>query len=203
MAAPTGSTATDVDRVPDAIDAAVDHWTEERFLELPTDRRRVELLDGALLVSPNPGLPHQRLSSRLWALLDRARPDDVEVLEAVNVRLGGERILIPDLAVVTPADPDGVTCEASEVRLVVEILGANRRRTDEAVKPALYAAAGIPHYLRIDLTPDGPDATVYALSEGRYRGTSRARPGERLRLTEPVALDVELAALLAARRLPD
>lgn len=200
MAAPTDSTATDIDGVPDTVDTAVGHWTEERFLELPTNRRRVELLDGALLVSPNPARPHQRLSSRLWAALDLACPDDLEVQEAVNVRLGPERILIPDLAVVTLLDPDGVTCAASEVRLVVEILGPNRRRTGEAVKPALYAAAGIPHYLRIDLTPDGPDATGYALSDGHYRETTRARPGERLHLTDPVALDVDLAALVSAHR---
>ena len=140
MAVPTSTTATQTDRIPDP---PADRWTEERFLELPTDRRRVELLDGALLVSLNPAPPHQRLSFRLCALLDGARPDDVEVLEAVNVRLGPERILIPDLAVVTLADSEGVTCEASEVLLVVEILGPNRRRTDEAVKPALYAAAGV------------------------------------------------------------
>lgn len=200
MAVPTSATATETDRIPDPV---ADHWTEERFLELPMDQRRVELLDGALLVSPNPARPHQRLSSRLWAALDRACPDGLEVQEAVNIRLGPERILIPDLAVVTLADSDGVTCEASEVRLVVEILGPNRRRTDEAVKPALYAAAGIPHYLRIDLGPDGPEATAYAPSEGRYREADRARPGERLRLTEPIALDVDLGALLAARRSPD
>lgn len=202
MALPIRTAAPHADGIPDPADAA-DHWTEERFLELPTDRRRIELLDGALLVSPNPARPHQRLSSRLWAVLDRACPDGLEVQEAVNIRLGPERILIPDLAVVTLVDPDGVTCEASEVRLMVEILGPNRRRTDEAVKPALYAAAGIPHYLRIDLTAAGPDATVYALSGDRYREASRVRPGERLRLSEPIRLDVDLTALLAARRLPD
>ncbi|MGH3720646.1 MAG: hypothetical protein ACRDRI_17725 [Pseudonocardiaceae bacterium] len=39
-------------------------WTEEEFLALPVDRR-VELLDGALLVNLSAGLRHQRLSSRL------------------------------------------------------------------------------------------------------------------------------------------
>lgn len=201
MATPTGGTA--VDDAPDPFAADVDHWTEDLFLRLPTDRRRVELLDGALLMGPNPASPHQRLSFRLCVLLDRARSDGVEALEAVNVRLGPERILIPDLAVVTALDQDWVACDAAEVHLVVEILGPNSRRTDDAVKPALYAAAGIPHYLRIDLTPGGPDATVYALSGRRYRETHRARPGERLRLAKPVALDVDLAALLSARRMPD
>jgi Putative restriction endonuclease len=48
-----------------------DLWTEAEFLALPVDRR-LELLDGALLVSPSARLRHQRLSSRLWAALNAA-----------------------------------------------------------------------------------------------------------------------------------
>lgn len=44
--------------------AQTDPWTEAEFLALPADRR-VELLDGALLVSPRARLRHQRLSFRL------------------------------------------------------------------------------------------------------------------------------------------
>jgi hypothetical protein len=40
-----------------------DPWTEEDFLALSVDRR-IELLDGALLVSPSAWLRHQRLSFR-------------------------------------------------------------------------------------------------------------------------------------------
>jgi hypothetical protein len=39
-------------------------WTEQDFLALP-EERRIELLDGELLVSPAPRHAHQRLSSRL------------------------------------------------------------------------------------------------------------------------------------------
>lgn len=184
---------------------APEHWTEQGFLDLPDDRRRIELVDGGLLVSPSPGSPHQKLSSRLWYLFERARGDDLDVFEAVNVRLGPDRILIPDLAVVDAGpgiDPDVVVWEARHVRLVVEIDGANRRRTEDQVKPALYAAAGIGHLLRIDLTAAGPDATGYTLHDGRWVETARARPGEELVLDAPVPLTTNLSALLAARRLP-
>ncbi|MGH8574674.1 MAG: hypothetical protein ACREX8_19200 [Gammaproteobacteria bacterium] len=43
-------------------------WTEEKVLALPVDRR-IELLDGALVVSPSARARHQRLSSRLWAAI--------------------------------------------------------------------------------------------------------------------------------------
>ncbi|BBG03050.1 putative restriction endonuclease [Pseudonocardia autotrophica] len=160
-------------------------------------------------MSPSPGSPHRKLSFRLCYLFERARPDDLDVFEAVNVRLGPDRILIPDLAVVDAGpgiDPDAVVWEARHVRLVVGINTAidraNRQSTADQVKPALYAAAGIGHLLRIDLTAAGPDATGYALRDGRWVETARARPGEELVLDAPVPLTTNLAALLAARRLP-
>lgn len=196
MAAPTHD-----DVLARSIGDNTEPWTEERFLALPANRC-VELLDGALLVSPSPGGPHQRLSSRLWYLLERARPDDVEALEAVDVRVGAGKILIPDLAVVRGSGAGHTTWDAADVALVVEILGPNAGPMDRAVKPGLYAAAGIGHHLRVELGPDGPDATLHRLDRGRYREIARAHPGRTLTLTGPVALSVDLAALLAAPRLP-
>ena len=49
-------------------------WTEREYLALPEDRRRIELLDGGLLVSPAAGSRHQRLSFQLCYALGRAAP---------------------------------------------------------------------------------------------------------------------------------
>ncbi|MDN5917540.1 MAG: Uma2 family endonuclease [Pseudonocardia sp.] len=196
MAAPTHD-----DVLARSIGDNTEPWTEERFLALPANRC-VELLDGALLVSPSPGGPHQRLSFRICYLLERARPDDVEALESVNVRVGPGKILIPDLAVVRGSGDGNTTWDAADVTLAVEILGPNTRSAHRTVKTGLYAAAGIAHHLEIELGPDGPDATLHRLEGGRYREIARARPGEELTLIEPVALTVDLAALLAAPRLP-
>jgi hypothetical protein len=65
-----------------------DPWSEEEFLALPVDRR-VELLDGSLLVSPAGRALHQWLSSQLWAILNAAGPAGLRTLEAVNVRVAG------------------------------------------------------------------------------------------------------------------
>ena len=125
-----------------------DPWTEAEFLDLPVDRR-IELLDGALLVSPSARILHQRLSSRLWAALDAAVPQGLEVLEAINVRVGPGKILIPDLAVVTVPGLDLTVCDATDVVLVVEIASPGNSAVDRAVKPQLYAQAGVTHYMRI------------------------------------------------------
>lgn len=174
-------------------------WTEERFLALPDDLRTVELLDGALLVSPLPGTPHQRLLVQLAAVLLAACPDGLEVLPPVNVRLAPGRIVGPDLVVVgtgPEVDPDVVVWDARHVRLVVEIDGAGRRGFAERIKPMLYAEAGIPHLLRIDLTPSGPDATMHDLRGSTWEPVARARPGETLVVREPLPFTVDPAALL-------
>lgn len=43
-------------------------WTEDAYLALPEDKR-IELLDGSLLVSPAGIGMHQWLSSQLWLVL--------------------------------------------------------------------------------------------------------------------------------------
>lgn len=74
--------------------------------------------------------------------------------------------------------------------------------TDRTVKPQLYAAAVIQYYLRIELCSPGPSARQYRRAGGRYREIVHAEPQERLRLTEPFALDVDLTALATATRPP-
>jgi Uma2 family endonuclease len=178
-----------------------DPWTEAEFLALPVDRR-LELLDGALLMSPRARVPHQRLSSRLWSALDAAIPFGLEVLEAINVRVGPGKILIPDLAVVTVPGLDLTVCEAADVILIMEITSPGNAAVDHAVKPQLYAQAGVPHYLRIELDEAGPRALVYRLNRDHYLEATSVDPGQPLVLTEPIEVTLDLAALAATIRPP-
>jgi Uma2 family endonuclease len=177
-------------------------WTEQDYLALPADRRRIELLDGSLLVSPSAGHRHQRLSSQLWFALSAAAPDGLEVLEAINVRVAPGRILIPDLAVVSTPGSDRTVAEAADVVLIVEITSPSNAAIDRAVKPQLYAQAGIPHYLLIELGAGPPIAVVFGLGQRHYLPLQRTEPGDRLRLEEPFGVDVDLAALATATRPP-
>jgi Uma2 family endonuclease len=176
-------------------------WTEEDFLALPEDKR-IELLDGELLVSPYATRKHQRLSSWLWAALAAALPEGFEAFETVNVRVAPGRIFIPDLVVETTPGSAALVADAAEVAMVVEIVSPGSVAADRAIKPQLYAAAGIPHYLRVELGESGPSAVAYRLRRGRYVEVTRAEPGARLRLSRPFALDVDLAELAARTRPP-
>ncbi len=172
-----------------------DPWSEEEFLALPVDHR-VELLDGSLLVSPAGRALHQWLSSQLWVVLNTAAPASLRVLEAVNVRVAPGCILIPDLTVVTDLDLDIVVFPAADVRLAVEITSPGNLVTDRAIKPQLYAQAGIPHYFRIELCHGQPTGLVFALTGERYVETARFAPGERTRMVEPFPVSFDLAALI-------
>jgi Uma2 family endonuclease len=177
-------------------------WTEEEFLALPVDNRRIELLDGGLLVSPLAASRHQRLSSWLWSALAAAAPEGFEVLPPVNVRVGPGRILIPDIVVVTTPGVDVVMYHAAVVAMVVEIVSPGSVTADRAIKPQLYVAAGIRQYLRVELGGAGLWAVAYRLRRGRYAEVTRVESGERLRLTRPFALEVDLGELAARTRPP-
>lgn len=178
----------------DLLDHA-DPWSEEEFLALPLDRR-VELLDGSLLVSPAGSGLHQWLSSQLWAVLNAAAPAGMRVLEAVNVRVAPGRILIPDICVLADPDLSRVAYPAVDVRLAVEITSPGNLATDRAIKPQLYAEAGIAHFLRIEVQRGEPTALVFALGSERYVETARFAPGETTHLPEPFPVSFDLTALI-------
>lgn len=186
---------------PDLLDH-VGPWTEQDYLALPEDRRRIELLDGGLLVSPAAGGRHQRLSFQLCYALGRAAPRSMEVLQEVNVRVGPGRILIPDLAVVTNPGLDLTVWDSADVLMVVEIVSPGSVAADRAIKPPLYAAAGIEHYLRIELGTPAPSAVACRLRRGHYAQAAAAQPGRPLRLDEPFPVELDLAALAAATHPP-
>ena len=124
------------------------------------------------------------------------------MLGAVNVRVAPGRILIPELVVVTNPGADLTVWEPSEVAMVVEIVSPGSVAADRAIKPQLYCAAGIEHYLRIELGSAGPSSVAYRCQQGRYVQVGSSGPGQRMRLAEPFAVEFDLAELAAATRPP-
>lgn len=179
----------------------VDHagpWTiaDVEALPEPGDRSRYELLTpGVLIVSPAPGTPHQRASRRLANLLDAAAVAahaDVEVLEAVNVEAPGDRLAVPDIAIVDRqfAATDPTRYPPGTVRAVVEIVSLGSAPQDRLIKPQLYADAAIEVYWRVELTPE-PHIVVCKLLRGLYIEWATLLAGQRsvVPCTFPVEVD--------------
>jgi Uma2 family endonuclease len=170
-----------------------DGWTAADVLALPEEQtllHRVELVDGMLLVSPWPGLEHQRLLGKLQSACAPALPDGTEVLPGVNVRLAARRLLTPDLVVLDCPGADTVAYGASDVRLAAEIVSPSTKMQDRILKRALYAEALIPFYLLVE--PREPvTATLFALEGDDYEPIAKSDRGE-LRLTRPFEATLKL-----------
>jgi Uma2 family endonuclease len=178
---------------------AIDHagpWTEADYHALPETRQRIELLDGSLLVTPAPSSDHQQIARRLANLLEAAAPDELEVVEAVNVRVGPSKLLIPDLLVTRRPGATAVY-QPEDVLLVVEVVSPSTTTTDRMIKPQLYAAAGIPWFLRVELeVPQPPELWLYRAVGSTYAEHAHASAGGSLKLTEPIDLRFEPTVLL-------
>lgn len=181
-------------------------WTMEDVEALPDtgDHARFELLSpGVLTVSPAPGIAHQRASRLLANLLDAAAHlsgADLDVLEAVNVEIPDARLVTPDIVVVEGhvADTARVRFAASAVLLVVEIVSPGSRATDRAVKPELYAEAGIPAFWRLELEPT-PHLIAHTLDAGQYVVTDTLEAGQRSELMAPFPVRLDPAELTRRR----
>jgi Uma2 family endonuclease len=143
-------------------------WTEADFLGLPEEYRGVELLDGQLVVSPGPAAPHQRVLRKLTRSLEDAAPSTVEVFPGLDVRLARDRILVPDVVIVHGYGFAGRVVDADRVAAVLEIVSPGSRLMDRAIKPRLYAEAGIPGYVRIEGAAEAPTIEAFALRDGTY-----------------------------------
>jgi Uma2 family endonuclease len=177
-------------------------WTWADLQEIPGDGHRYEIIDGSLYVSPSPSRPHQIAAARIVRLLVDSAPDDLEVVEAVDVEMD-RSVFEPDV-VVLPADlayRTGGPLRPAEVLLAVEIVSPSSRRMDRLLKPAVLAEAGVPAYWRVELEgPQTPSVTVYELAGTAYREVRTVTAGSAGVVDVPFRVELRPAELAGPRR---
>jgi Uma2 family endonuclease len=153
--------------------SAVRGWTYEEFSRLPDDGNRYEVIAGELYVTPAPGTLHQRVSTRLSAMLERFCEEDgagTSYHAPYDVLFGEGDYLEPDLIFVRRDREAEVIKDHAAVGapdLVVEILSDSTARRDKGIKRERYAAYGVSEYWIIDA--DAKHIEVYRLSGGDLR----------------------------------
>ncbi len=175
-----------------AMPVSVPRFTVDQVDALPDDGNRHELLDGVLLVTPAPGLPHQTVAMRLAVVLGRFLEDEPEAWiwgpGAVVMRPWVK--LEPDILI--GRRPTGGTRweNVPEHWLAVEISGTGSRIYDRDYKRDGYLELGVEEVWLVDL-----DAMRVFVSR---RGGPKDAPHDRtLNWRSPGGrvLEVDVAAL--------
>ena len=162
-------------------------WTVDDLDDFPEgSTTRYELVDGALLVSAEPSLQHQRVSLQLLRLLQEAAPEDLEVFLPIDVRLSPVRQIAPDITVVHRGDATGRRLDGTPL-LVVEVLSPSTRTVDLVLKRRVLEEAEVPSYWLVD--PDDALVTVLELAGGAYREVAR---GDDVTVERPFPVRVRL-----------
>ena len=139
---------------PDPMRQRLADHTLEDVLTLPGDAPRVELRDGVMIVVPTPTLGHQDIGNLLWMWFRRHAPEEFRPATAVGVAVGLGDSLEPDVLLLRqPAESKNHFFRPARVALAVEVVSPGTKRRDRLEKPSEYAAAGIPHYWRIEQDP--------------------------------------------------
>jgi Uma2 family endonuclease len=145
--------------------------------------------------------PLDELVRILARAVEAAAPAGLEVFDGLNIRVGRDRIMTPDIIVLDEPASDAIIVEPDHVALVVEVTSPSNAWVDRLVKPDAYARAGIPYFARVDRDRISAelDATSYSLAAERFVVSARATGG-RLTLEKPFHVNVDLAALATATR---
>jgi Uma2 family endonuclease len=177
---------------PDPVRQRLAAFTIEDVLAAPDDAPRVELVDGVMLVVPSPSIGHQKAGNLLWAWLRANCPKHLDASTAVGVAVAMNSTCEPDVVLHWAEAPlDRHFLLPHEVVLVVEIVSPGTRRRDRMEKPAVYAAAGIPHFWRIEQDPIRVYA--YRLDGDHYR--LDAESADEIVLDEPFPIRLPISEI--------
>jgi Uma2 family endonuclease len=173
-------------------------WTAEDLDHLPPEAPRLELIDGALILTSPQSLFHMSVVGRLWARLDAVAPDDVTVVREITVVLGKRQRPDPDITVLstTSFDVSRTWYPAEDVLLAIEVVSDESVIRDRSTKPYLYAEAGIRYFWRIEQENSLPIVYTYELdpATGTYVPTGIHR--DRLKIDAPFPVDINLTELV-------
>ena len=163
--------------------------------------KRVELIDGALVIMSPQTAWHRAVINLLVRSLEAQLPADLAATSEMDLKLGTRQRPVPDVLVITAdaaADLTRTFYQPAGVRLVVEVVSAESAVRDRERKPQLYAKAGIGCFWRIENTDGKPVAYTFELepATGCYVPTGIFH--DRINVTTPFPADIDLRPITRA-----
>jgi Uma2 family endonuclease len=133
-------------------------YTVDEVLAFPDDGNRYELVDGELLVTPAPSMPHQVVVGHLLVVLAnylKRHPAVIVLTSPADISWDREKLVQPDLFVIPASEASRSWKTVRTLVLAVEILSPSSARSDRLVKRRLYQRQGVTTYWIVD-----PDARL-------------------------------------------
>ncbi|MFF5210074.1 Uma2 family endonuclease [Streptosporangium sp. NPDC000396] len=193
-----GTEPSELEPEPTWLIPPTDGFTAEDLDQLRGIPPHTELIDGTLVfVSPQTNF-HMSTLFLLESELRRAVPPDLRIKREMTVTLDRRQRPEPDiLAVHTEAvkGPKQTTYQPADVVLAVEVVSTESEIRDRERKPELYAAAGIPHFWRIEEKDGRPTVYVYELDPATKTYVPTGIHHDRLKLSVPFDIDIDLTEI--------
>jgi Uma2 family endonuclease len=142
-------------------------WTVEDFLLLAEIKTPCQLINGELVMSPAPSPNHQRVSKKLFKIIDKATQGMGELFYApIDLYIDNKNVFQPDLIYLSEENKKYLTDRGIEgpVDLVVEIISPSNSYTDRNQKKNSYLKFGINEYWIVD--PANKTIEVYTPATG-------------------------------------
>lgn len=163
-------------------------WTEPDLHLFPQDGHRYEIVDGGLHVTPPMGAEHDATVAALIEALRADAPEGWWVCDRCGIDTGTSNV-VPDITVLRPRSTGRIWADPADVALVVEVESTETSRYDRLLKPAVYAAAGIPAYWRVE---GGQKLHTFTLDGDGYRAAETVEGAEPVRLDTPYPMRLKL-----------
>ncbi|MFG2170526.1 Uma2 family endonuclease [Streptomyces niveus] len=173
-------------------------YTADDLVALDDLPPHTELIDGSLIFPRPQTYFHSVVVDLLVAGLRSTAPAELRVRRQMTVQLDERNGPEPDICVVHAEAVTGrqqTRFQAADVSLAVEVVSPDSEARDRDTKPHKYARAGIKHFWLVEMAGanDHPVVQVYELSEVTRAYTLVGIHHDRLKLSVPFDIDIDLA----------
>ncbi|THA73914.1 Uma2 family endonuclease [Streptomyces sp. A0642] len=178
-------------------------WTADDLDTLPNLPPHTELIDGSLVfVSPQTLFHSRAVDFFNWQLQSLA-PPELEVVREFTIDVDFQNRPEPDVVVVRADAVESLRqtrFPASSVLLAIEVVSDESVTRDRETKPVKYARARIPHYWRVENQDGRAVVYVFELEPATGAYTSTGIFHDRMKVSAPFPVDLDLTAIVSRRR---
>ncbi|MGP4044814.1 Uma2 family endonuclease [Streptomyces sp. 2A115] len=177
-------------------------WTADDLDRLPNLPPHTELIDGSLVFVSPQTLFHSRAVSFFEWQLQSVAPPDLEVIREFTIDIDRQNRPEPDVVVVqgdVVEDSEQTRFPAAAVVLAIEVVSPDSVARDRETKPLKYARAKIPHYWRVENEKGLAAVHAFELEPTTGTYTSVGIFRERMKVSVPFPVDLDLTGIRARR----